>query len=36
MLLIASSGEVWRFGADDHAQWRRIPDSADPFIMVRQ
>jgi len=36
MLLIAASGEVWRFGADDHAQWRRIPDSADPFIMVRQ
>jgi hypothetical protein len=36
MLLISSSGEVWRFGADDHAQWRRIPDSADPFIMVRQ
>jgi len=36
MLLISSRGEVWRFGADDHAQWRRIPDSADPFIMVRQ
>jgi len=36
MLLISASGEVWRFGADDHAQWRRIPDSADPFIMVRQ
>jgi hypothetical protein len=36
MLLIAASGEVWHFGADDHAQWRRIPDSADPFIMVRQ
>ncbi|CAM5289577.1 Protease inhibitor Inh OS=Afipia felis OX=1035 GN=NCTC12722_00656 PE=4 SV=1 [Afipia felis] len=36
MLLISAGGEVWRFGADDHAQWRRIPDSADPFIMVRQ
>jgi hypothetical protein len=36
MLLISAGGEVWRFGADDHAQWRRIPDSADPFIMVHQ
>jgi hypothetical protein len=36
MLLISASGEIWRFGADDNAQWRRIPDSADPFIMVRQ
>ena len=36
MLLIAPSGEVWRFEADDNAQWRKVPDSADPLIMVRQ
>ncbi|MBY0383029.1 MAG: protease inhibitor Inh/omp19 family protein [Xanthobacteraceae bacterium] len=36
MLLISNSGDTWRFAADDNAQWRRIPDSADPFIMVRQ
>lgn len=34
--LISPKGEVWRFEADDHAQWRRVPDSADPLIMMRQ
>src|SRR6202140_2987475 len=36
LLLMSASGEVWRFEADDNAQWRRVPDSADPLIMVRQ
>jgi hypothetical protein len=36
ILLISASGDIWRFGADDNAQWRRIPDSADPLIMIRQ
>ena len=36
MLLMSKSGEVWRFEADDNAQWRRVPDSADPLIMLRQ
>jgi len=34
--LISAKGEVWRFEADDNAQWRRVPDTADPFILVRQ
>ena len=34
--LISNSGAVWRFEADDNAQWRRVPDSADPLIMLRQ
>jgi len=34
--LISAKGEIWRFEADDNAQWRRVPDSADPFILVRQ
>ncbi len=34
--LISTKGEIWRFEADDNAQWRRVPDSADPFILVRQ
>jgi hypothetical protein len=34
--LISAKGEVWRFEADDNAQWRRVPDSADPFLLVRQ
>jgi hypothetical protein len=36
MLLMSQSGEVWQFEADDNAQWRRVPDSADPLIMLRQ
>lgn len=36
LLLSATSGEVWRFEADDNAQWRRVPDSADPMLLVRQ
>jgi hypothetical protein len=36
MLLMSASGEVWQFEADDNAQWRRVPDSADPLIMLRQ
>jgi hypothetical protein len=34
--LMSAAGEVWRFEADDNAQWRRVPDSADPLILVRQ
>jgi hypothetical protein len=36
LLLISQNGETWRFEADDNAQWRRVPDSADPLIMLRQ
>jgi hypothetical protein len=36
MLLTSNKGETWQFEADDNAQWRRVPDSADPLIMVRQ
>jgi hypothetical protein len=35
MLLMSSKGETWQFEADDNAQWRRVPDSADPLIMLR-
>ncbi|MFL6836660.1 MAG: AprI/Inh family metalloprotease inhibitor [Bradyrhizobium sp.] len=35
MLLISAKGETWQFEADDNAQWRRVPDSADPLIMLR-
>lgn len=33
--MMSASGETWRFEADDNAQWRRVPDTADPLIMVR-
>jgi len=36
MILMSESGETWQFEADDNAQWRRVPDSADPLIMLRQ
>jgi Protease inhibitor Inh len=35
MLLMSQSGETWPFEADDNAQWRKVPDSADPLIMLR-
>ncbi|WP_414644025.1 AprI/Inh family metalloprotease inhibitor [Bradyrhizobium sp.] len=36
ILLMSEAGETWRFEADDNAQWRLVPDSADPLIMLRQ
>ena len=36
LLLMSANGEIWRFEADDNAQGRRVPDSADPLIMLRQ
>ena len=35
MLLLSAKGDTWQFEADDNAQWRRVPDSADPLIMIR-
>ena len=36
IILLSKSGATWQFEADDNAQWRRIPDTADPLIMLRQ
>src|ERR1700733_4439914 len=36
MLLMSEKGETWQFEADDNAQWRLVPDSTDPLIMMRQ
>ncbi len=36
MILMSAKGDIWQFEADDNAQWRRGPDSADPLIMLRQ
>ena len=36
MLLMSRSGEAWHFEADANAQWRLVPDTADPLIMLRQ
>jgi hypothetical protein len=36
ILLMSASGETWHFQADDNAQWRLVPDSANPLILMRQ
>jgi hypothetical protein len=36
MVLLSAKGNTWQFEADDNAQWRRVPDNADPLIMLRQ
>jgi hypothetical protein len=36
IILLSERGETWRFEADDNAQWRLVPDSADPLILLRQ
>ncbi len=36
LLMMSASGETWHFEADDNAQWRRMPDMADPLILLRQ
>jgi hypothetical protein len=36
ILLMSAGGETWTFEADDNAQWRRVSDSADPLILLRQ
>jgi hypothetical protein len=36
IMLMSDRGDIWRFEADDNAQWRLVPDTADPLILVRQ
>ena len=36
MILMSAKGDIWQFEADDNAQWRRVPDSVDPLILLRQ
>jgi hypothetical protein len=36
LLMFSASGETWHFEADDNAQWRRMPDMADPLMLLRQ
>jgi hypothetical protein len=35
IILQSKTGETWQFEADDNAQWRRVPDTADGLIMLR-
>jgi hypothetical protein len=35
IILMSAAGQTWQFEADDNAQWRRVPDTADPLILIR-
>ena len=35
IILMSKTGDTWQFEADDNAQWRRVPDSADGLVMLR-
>src|SRR4051794_2842334 len=35
IILMSKTGDIWQFEADDNAQWRRVPDSADGLVMLR-
>lgn len=36
LVLLSSRGKVWRFEEDDANTWLRVPESADPVLLVRQ
>jgi hypothetical protein len=36
ILLMSANGDTWHFQADDNAQWRLVPDTTNPLILVRQ
>jgi hypothetical protein len=36
IVLSSARGNTWRFEEEDQNSWRRIPDSADPMLLVRK
>lgn len=36
LVLLSPRGQVWRFEEDDANTWLRVPESADPILLVRQ
>ena len=36
LVLLAPRGETWRFEENDANTWERIPESADPILLIRQ
>jgi Protease inhibitor Inh len=36
LVLKSARGATWRFEAAEDAKWRRVPDAADPVVMVRK
>jgi hypothetical protein len=36
LLLLSARGQVWRFQEGDPTTWMRLPETADPILLVRQ
>jgi hypothetical protein len=36
LILLSARGQVWRFEEDDADTWLRVPETADPVLLVRQ
>ena len=36
IVLRAANGQSWRFEEAEDAKWRRIPETANPILMVRK
>lgn len=36
LVLVSARGQIWRFEEDDANTWLRVPESADPVLLVRQ
>jgi hypothetical protein len=36
LLLMSARGRAWRFEEDDANTWLRVPETADPVLLVRQ
>lgn len=36
LLLLSTRGQMWRFEEDDSNTWLRVPENADPILLVRQ
>jgi Protease inhibitor Inh len=36
LVLLSAKGQAWRFAEDDANTWLRVPESADPVLLVRQ
>ncbi len=36
LVLLLARGQTWQFEANDANTWQRVPESADPIVLVRQ
>jgi hypothetical protein len=36
LVLQSARGQTWRFEENDANTWQRLPESADPILLVRQ